>query len=118
LRLLLCGCNRSQKYFISGVLLSEENFIEKDLFGNIIKRNLFGEYHSVDGPAIISNCGSNYWYFNGDLHRVDGPAVNIFNGEKKWFLRGERISNKEDFFNSLSDEEKEKAIFSEDFLNA
>src|SRR5690348_15251732 len=36
---------------------------------------LDGKYHRTDGPAVINNKGTEYWYFKGELHRSDGPAI-------------------------------------------
>jgi hypothetical protein len=49
---------------------------------------LNGNYHRVDGPAIIHNNGSKFWYINGKIHREDGPAADYANGDKFWFLNG------------------------------
>jgi len=34
-----------------------------------------GEYHRLDGPAIIYENGSRWWYNRGKIHREDGPAI-------------------------------------------
>lgn len=37
--------------------------------------NPFGEYHRVDGPAIVSADGKQEWYLNGRRHREGGPSL-------------------------------------------
>ena len=43
--------------------------------------------HRDGGPAIISPCGSEYWYQNDQLHRIGGPAVSTNQGSKQWWVR-------------------------------
>jgi hypothetical protein len=50
------------------------------------------------------------WYFEGKLHRVDGPAFESIYGTKAWYLNGIKYSQ-EEWFEMLSDEDKEKAIW-------
>ena len=52
-------------------------------------RELNGELHREDGPAIEWANGDKYWYLNGELHREDGPAIEHTNGHKYWYLNGE-----------------------------
>ena len=76
-----------------------------------------GRFHRIDGPAVEYGNGNKAWWQNGKLHRIDGPAV--YNGElKQFYLRGEYFKTKEAFFEALTPEEKEIALFSEDFHNA
>jgi hypothetical protein len=55
--------------------------------GRWIRRwhNEGGEYHRLDGPAIVADDGTEEWHINGELHRVDGPAVTTLRG-KYWFI--------------------------------
>ena len=78
----------------------------------------FGERHRIDGPAIELTNGTKYWYQNGVLHRIDGPAIKYNNGDKSWFYNNVKFPTKEAFFDSLTDEEKKIALFSEDFHDA
>lgn len=48
-------------------------------------RNLDGELHRKDGPAIEWKDGSIAWYQNDKLHRLDGPAIECKNGDKYWY---------------------------------
>lgn len=77
--------------------------------------------HRLDGPAIEWPNGHKSWYFNGKLHRLDGPTVEWPkewpNGHNEWYKNNVRFKNKEKFFESLTEAEKEIALFSEDFLN-
>ena len=52
-------------------------------------RNIEGELHREDGPAVKwSSCGTKEWYQNGKRHREGGPAVEWSNGSKEWWLNG------------------------------
>ena len=42
--------------------------------GTIVYLNKGGQYHRLDGPAIVQPNGEEKWYQNGVLHRVGGPA--------------------------------------------
>lgn len=45
---------------------------------------LNGKYHREDGPAVVYDDGTSYWYYENDrMHRIGGPAVK----EKKFFWR-------------------------------
>ena len=77
-----------------------------------------GKLHRIDGPAVEYKNGDRYWYRKGKLHRIEGPAIEYRNGDKFWYIRDVYFATKEAFFDSLNDEEKKIAIFSEDFLNA
>jgi len=61
--------------------------IDKD--GTAWWYNEDGHYHRIDGPAIESADGDNYWYVDGVLHRLDGPAVDYATGGKSWYVNGE-----------------------------
>jgi hypothetical protein len=67
--------------------MNNQTTLEIDEYG-IKSWKLNGEYHRVDGPAIIYPDGSEYWFLNGFLHRVNGPAVVNSNGYKVWYLNG------------------------------
>jgi hypothetical protein len=75
----------------------------------------YGELHRVDGPAIIYSNGTKCWYLNGVRHREYGPSVVSLNGWEEWHLNGERYT-KEEWFDLLNDEQKEKMLYSEHFI--
>lgn len=52
-------------------------------------RNSKGQYHRLDGPAVIDEWCTEKWYRNGYMHRDNGPAY-ITRGKKiqKWFVNG------------------------------
>ena len=52
-------------------------------------RNINGELHREDGPAIEWNNGAKKWFLNGKLHRVNGPAIEHINGILSWYHNGE-----------------------------
>ena len=76
-----------------------------------------GAPHRLDGPAIEYADGGKYWYQNGLLHRLDGPAIIYDDGVKEWYKNGRIFESKDKFFESLTEEEKEIALFSKDFFN-
>jgi len=96
----------------------EESILTIDnKYGNKQWRNKNRELHRIDGPAIETTNGTKYWYQNGRLHRIEGPAIEYKDGIIHWYLAGKQFKNKEAFFNALTDEEKEIALYSEDFHN-
>jgi hypothetical protein len=75
--------------------------------------------HEEESIMIIDKFGDKKWRNkNGEFHRIDGPAVECQDGDKYWYIKGKYFKEKEAFFEALTDEEKEIALFSEDFLNA
>jgi len=50
-----------------------------------------GKRHRVDGPAMITENGDEFWFFEGMLHRKDGPAVRYADGRLEYWNHGERI---------------------------
>jgi hypothetical protein len=120
--------------------MCSESIFEIDEFGNKIWRNKEGEFHRLDGPAIEGvdgrkewyqngelhrldgpaqefSCGDKYWYKHGERHRLDGPAAELYYGEKIWIKNNIFYKNKNSFFESMTEKEKEMVLFSEDFLN-
>ena len=49
-------------------------------------RNLLGQYHREDGPAIEWHNGRKSWFINNKRHREDGPAIEYSDGSKSWYL--------------------------------
>ncbi len=76
-----------------------------------------GDLHRSDGPAIEWGDGAKEWWQNGLLHREDGPAVILSHCRKQWYLNHVCYKTKQEYFNALCDEDKNKCLFSEDFLN-
>ena len=77
-----------------------------------------GKLHRLDGPAMEGADGRKLWYQNGKLHRLDGPATIYDSGRhKEWYKDGCFFKSKDEFFQSLTEEEKAVALFSEDFIN-
>jgi hypothetical protein len=52
--------------------------------------NSEGQFHCLDGPAIIRKDGTMEWYTNGVRHRNGGPAIFFEDGTKVWFKDGLR----------------------------
>jgi hypothetical protein len=75
-----------------------------------------GYLHREDGPAIVDEgIGHEKWYINGMLHREDGPAIILGNGTVRWYLKNKPFS-KEQWFEALNEEQKEKVLYSEYFI--
>jgi hypothetical protein len=72
--------------------------------------------HRIDGPAIEWKSGTKEWLVNEKRHRVDGPAVMHSDGMVSWFLNDIWFKTKEDWFEALTEEQKEKALYSEYFI--
>ena len=51
-------------------------------------RNVEGQYHREDGPAIEWTNGSKFWYLHGELHHENGPAIEWSDGTKEWYQNG------------------------------
>jgi hypothetical protein len=76
---------------------------------------LNGNLHREGGPAIERASGSKQWWLVGNLHREDGPAVEGINGSCEWWLNGNHLT-KEALLESLPEDLKIKALFSEHFI--
>jgi hypothetical protein len=94
--------------------------------GGIVYWYKDGYLHREDGPAITFPGGSLRWYRYGKLHRIDGPAVVHPDGRINFYLNGVEFKNKsefikkltEEFFNSLSDDDKIRLLFSPYFIKS
>ena len=96
-----------------------------------------GNLHREDGPAKVYTDGTKEWFFNGSRHREGGPAVERANGVKEWYKNGirhredgpaiekedapmwileGRYYTKEAWFNSISEENQQKVLYSEYFI--
>ena len=71
---------------------------------------------SNEESVFILSFGISTWRNkDGKLHRIDGPAVILPTGTKMWYLNGNLYADKQSFFESLTDLQKERALFSRDF---
>ena len=95
--------------------MDNESFFEFDRWGNKFWKNKEGKLHRLDGPAVDYVDGRKQWYKNGLRHRLDGPAVEVVN-YKDWWKNGIKFPDKNTFFESLTEEEKETALFSTNFF--
>ena len=76
--------------------------------------------HREDGPAVTFHGGISYWYKDGYL-----PVVHP-DGRINFYLNGVEFKNKsefikkltEEFFNSLSDDDKIRLLFSPYFIKS
>ena len=69
--------------------------VEVNDYGTTYYRNHLGHCHRIHGPAVITSCGTRYWYLDGKRHRVHGPAMEHPEGLKRWYLDGWRFSERE-----------------------
>lgn len=53
-------------------------------------RNLSGQLHRLDGPAVINPNQCELWVFKGKLHRTDGPVIEQNDGWSCWYQNGKR----------------------------
>lgn len=61
-----------------------------------------GLLHREDGPAVIMQNGTKYWYRRGYLHREDGPAIiNVFGESPQWYLNGQNMQNFKEYVQLL-----------------
>jgi ribosomal protein L24E len=49
-------------------------------------KNEIGQFHRLDGPAIIRKDGTQYWCINDKCHRIDGPAIIWVDGTQAWYI--------------------------------
>ena len=77
---------------------------------------LNGMCHREDGPATVWPDGAKNWWINGKLHRADGPAIVYADGHAEWCINGILFKTKEEWFESLVEEQKTKALYSEYFI--
>jgi hypothetical protein len=60
----------------------------EDEFGNKSWKLPNGDYHRLDGPAIIYADGTEAWFKDDLKHRENGPAITYTNGNLTWFING------------------------------
>jgi hypothetical protein len=69
------------EYYKHGVLL------RRDMFnGARVWYDEKGDYHRVDGPAVIWSDETKQWYMHGKRHRIGGPAIEWKNGSREWYV--------------------------------
>jgi hypothetical protein len=95
--------------------MDNESFFEFDRWGNKFWKNKEGKLHRLDGPAVDYVDGRKQWYKNGLRHRLDGPAVEVVS-YKDWWKNGIKFPDKDSFFESLTEKEKETVLFSTNFF--
>lgn len=75
---------------------------------------IFSDDHSTDLKSCVD---TEIWYKNGRIHREDGPAIIYYCkgiSYDYFFFNGKPLS-KEKWWNSISEQMKEKVIFSGNF---
>jgi hypothetical protein len=53
-----------------------------------VRYYLDSELHRTNGPAVMWEWGSHYWFLHGVMHRYYGPA----NPYQEWWIHGEFIT--------------------------
>ncbi len=96
--------------------MDNESIMNVDKWGNKNWRNKEGKLHRLDGPAVEWPNGYKAWYKNGIIHRIDGPAIERPDGCKYWWKNGVKFPDKDTFFESLTEKEKETVLFSANFF--
>ena len=66
----------------------EQKITKKEFNDRTEYRNIKGQHHREDGPAVEHTNGNKQWCINGKYHREDGPAVEYANGYKEWYING------------------------------
>jgi hypothetical protein len=95
-------------------MIEIEEFIDYNYVIYVVKGTK--KYHREDGPAIEWDNGDKEWYINGKLHRDDGPALILADGRIFWYLNDFFFDKKEEWFEALTEEQKEKVLYSEYFI--
>jgi hypothetical protein len=72
--------------------------------------------HREDGPAVVYPNGRFEWWVNGKRHRVDGPSAIYSDGILEWCLNDYQFNTKKEWFDALTEEQKEKVLYSEYFI--
>lgn len=97
--------NGENEYYVFGERVPEEEFLSgsvkiNDGRGTTWVQTNHGSpsirYHRENGPAVIWNNGSEYWYREGKIHREDGPAIKHSDGTVEYALNGV-VMSEEDF---------------------
>jgi hypothetical protein len=73
-------------------------------------------FHREDGPAVERFNGSKEWWINNLRHREDGPAIIHENGKLEWWLNNCFFKTKEKWFETLTEKQQVKAIYSDYFI--
>ena len=115
---IVCVKNRENKYYyiVGTEILHREDGPAVITWDGSKMWYINNKLHRIDGPAIEWKSGTKEWLVNEKRHRVDGPAIELNNGMVSWFLNDIWFKTKEDWFEALTEEQKEKALYSEYFI--
>jgi hypothetical protein len=61
-------------------------------YNDRIEYHLNGRLHRDNGPAIIYNDGSEYWFQYDRLHNTNGPAIILPFGMKRYYINDKQYS--------------------------
>lgn len=53
-----------------------------------VYKDVLGENHQINGPAMMGWEGFSIWFWHGYVHRPDGPALTSLGFCPKWFVYG------------------------------
>ena len=88
----------------------DSTYTEINEDGTRIWLNDNGGLHREDGPALIYNYGSKFWYLDGERHRENGPAIIYESGEKRWYINGEQYDKTDSIFDEAREKYPERFI--------
>ena len=72
-----------------------KQYIVKEYHDRTEYRNMDGELHREDGPAIEYADGTKSWWLNDNRHREDGPAIEFSDGSKEWWMNGIELTEEQ-----------------------
>ena len=74
------------------MLETTTNIITRQFKGIIVKgyynKNSRFVFHCENGPAVILEGGTLFWYFHGILHNECGPAIIWYHGDVEYCKHG------------------------------
>ena len=75
----MCGVNR----YLNELFIEDWRYVYRIC--------LHHQPHNYDGPVVINEKGTHYWYKEGNIHRDgDQPAIIRANGDQEWYKEGTR----------------------------
>lgn len=74
-----------QKMAKKSVFEAKMDKVKKTVPTAVISHKLYGEFHFMNGPALVTSDGDEFWFMHGMLHRSGGPAITFSGGIKMWY---------------------------------
>lgn len=88
-------------YSLDNVFIKETNDVPIDFIGIVESSDgtkewwVCGQWHRLDGPAVVWLDGTKIWYFKDNRHRLDGPACEYWDGYKEWYIDGIQVTEEQ-----------------------